>query len=293
MHAFVVQAPLCLICDTRTSYWIHAYFVLITSLQAQVQWNCFSRYGIVSLSSSHGDMEYVCLVRHSWACQQLWCSVFQWCKWWCTTNDCIIIIINYYYHITFLACADAGMAENYVEIWATTVRQARWNLSCHRSWKTDSVSIFWSYSHSQPQCCVRWVSSKLMHDFSWTFLILIFYSINGKIFHLPIYKKGELYGPLNREVCDSIEHTILLFRMMGIDVADTHVQLTNQPFPDKWIITTVMLFMCFHLLIFIPAGKLSKNYLWRSLFRWALHIHCSIVYTLEFYLCSMCIEFVY
>ena len=61
------------------------------------------------------------------------------------------------------------------------------------------------------------------------------YSINGMVEHLPIYKRGHYYGPLNNEEYTSVEHCVADLSRTGITIDEetTSVTLTNRLFPDK------------------------------------------------------------
>ena len=60
------------------------------------------------------------------------------------------------------------------------------------------------------------------------------YSVNGRVCHVPIYKKGHYYGPLNDEKYTTVQHIIaVLVTGFKIDKGTTSVTLTNQLFPDK------------------------------------------------------------
>ena len=61
------------------------------------------------------------------------------------------------------------------------------------------------------------------------------YSVNGRVEHVPIYKRGYYYGPLNNEEYTSVEHCVAFLSRSGftIDEGTTSVILSNQLFPDK------------------------------------------------------------
>ena len=61
------------------------------------------------------------------------------------------------------------------------------------------------------------------------------YSINGRIEHVPIYKRENYYGPLNHEKYTSVEHCVAVLSRTGfaIDEGTTSVTLTNRLHPDK------------------------------------------------------------
>ena len=61
------------------------------------------------------------------------------------------------------------------------------------------------------------------------------YSVNGRVEHVPIYKRGHYYGSLNNEKCTSVEHYVAVLSRKGfaIDEGTTLVTLTDQLFPDK------------------------------------------------------------
>ena len=60
------------------------------------------------------------------------------------------------------------------------------------------------------------------------------YSVNGRVEHAPIYKRGHYYGSLNNEIFTSIEH-LVAFLSTGFTMNErtTLVTLTNRLFPDK------------------------------------------------------------
>ena len=61
------------------------------------------------------------------------------------------------------------------------------------------------------------------------------YSINGRVEHVPIYKRGHYYGSLNNEKYTSVEHYVAVLSRAGITMykGTTPVTLTNRLFPDK------------------------------------------------------------
>ena len=61
------------------------------------------------------------------------------------------------------------------------------------------------------------------------------YSVNGRVEHVPIYKRGHYYGLLNNEKCTSVEHFVADLSRTGFTMYErtTLVTLTNQLFPDK------------------------------------------------------------
>ena len=61
------------------------------------------------------------------------------------------------------------------------------------------------------------------------------YSVNGRVRHVSIYKRGHYYGFLNDEDCTSVEHCVADLSRTGfnIDKGTTSVTLTNRLFPDK------------------------------------------------------------
>ena len=61
------------------------------------------------------------------------------------------------------------------------------------------------------------------------------YSANGRVKHVPIYKKGHYYGSLNNEKYTSVEHIVTDLSRIGLNFTReaTSVTLTNQLFPDK------------------------------------------------------------
>ena len=61
------------------------------------------------------------------------------------------------------------------------------------------------------------------------------YSVNGRVEHASIYKRGHYYGSLNNEEYTSVEHCVADFSRTGFTLNNgtTPVTLTNQLFPDK------------------------------------------------------------
>ena len=61
------------------------------------------------------------------------------------------------------------------------------------------------------------------------------YSVNGRVEHVSIYKRGHYYGSLNNENYTSVEHFVAVLSRTGfsLDEGATSVTLTNRLFPDK------------------------------------------------------------
>ena len=61
------------------------------------------------------------------------------------------------------------------------------------------------------------------------------YSVNGRVEHVTIYKRGHYYGFLDEEQFTSIELFVAALSRMGftLDKGTTSVTLTNRLFPDK------------------------------------------------------------
>ena len=61
------------------------------------------------------------------------------------------------------------------------------------------------------------------------------YSVNGRVEHVEIYKRGHYYGLLNDEDCSSVDLSVADISRTGftIDEGTTLVTLTNRLFPDK------------------------------------------------------------
>ena len=61
------------------------------------------------------------------------------------------------------------------------------------------------------------------------------YSVNGRVEHVLIYKRGHYYGFLDNEDYTSVEKCVadLSRRGFTMDEGATSVTLTNQLFPDK------------------------------------------------------------
>ena len=60
-------------------------------------------------------------------------------------------------------------------------------------------------------------------------------SVNGRVEHVPIYKRGHYYGFLDDEEYTSVEHCVADLSGTGftLDEGTTSVTLTNQLYPDK------------------------------------------------------------
>ena len=61
------------------------------------------------------------------------------------------------------------------------------------------------------------------------------YSVSGRVEHVPIYKRGHYYGPLNNEEFTSVDHFVAVLSRIGFALYEgtTSVTLTNRLFPDK------------------------------------------------------------
>ena len=61
------------------------------------------------------------------------------------------------------------------------------------------------------------------------------YSVNGRVGHVAIYKRGHYYGFLNNEKYTSVKHFVAVVSKteFTIDEGTTLVTLTNQLLPDK------------------------------------------------------------
>ena len=61
------------------------------------------------------------------------------------------------------------------------------------------------------------------------------YSVNRRVEHVTVYKRGHYYGSLNNEVFTSVEHFVAVLSRKGFtpDKGTTSVTLTNRLFPDK------------------------------------------------------------
>ena len=61
------------------------------------------------------------------------------------------------------------------------------------------------------------------------------YSVNGKVEHIPIYKRGHYYGSLYDEKYTSVEQKVADLSRTGFTMykGTTLVTLTNRLFPDK------------------------------------------------------------
>ena len=75
--------------------------------------------------------------------------------------------------------------------------------------------------------------SSTCHHGNWCLLFV--HSVNGRVVHVPIYKRGHYYGSLNNENYTSVEHCVAVLSRTGftIDERTTLVTLTNPLFPDK------------------------------------------------------------
>ena len=67
------------------------------------------------------------------------------------------------------------------------------------------------------------------------FIVLCLYSVNGRVRHVLIYKRGHYYGFLNYEKYTSVEQCVADLSRTGfaLDLGTTPVTLTNRLFPDK------------------------------------------------------------
>ena len=61
------------------------------------------------------------------------------------------------------------------------------------------------------------------------------YSVNGRVEHVAIYKRGHYYGRLNNEKYTSVEHFTAVYSRTGFTMYERTVlvTLTNRLFPDK------------------------------------------------------------
>ena len=60
------------------------------------------------------------------------------------------------------------------------------------------------------------------------------YSVNGRIEHVLIHKRGHYYGALNDEKYTSVEHFVAVLVRTGFIIKGTIlVTPTNRLFPDK------------------------------------------------------------
>ena len=61
------------------------------------------------------------------------------------------------------------------------------------------------------------------------------YSVNGRVEHVAIYKRGRNYGFLDDEEYTSVEHCVADLSRTGFTMNNgaTSVTLTNRLFPDK------------------------------------------------------------
>ena len=67
------------------------------------------------------------------------------------------------------------------------------------------------------------------------FIVHCLYSVNGRVEHVSIYKRGHYYGFLNNEEYTSVEHFVAVLSRTGfaLNLGTTSVTLTNRLFPDK------------------------------------------------------------
>ena len=67
------------------------------------------------------------------------------------------------------------------------------------------------------------------------FIVHCLYSVNGRVVHGSIYKRGHHYGSLNIEEFTSVEHFVAFLSRAGfaLNLGTTPVTLTNRLFPDK------------------------------------------------------------
>ena len=61
------------------------------------------------------------------------------------------------------------------------------------------------------------------------------YSVNRRVEHVPIYKRGHYYGFLDNENCISVDQKVADLSRRGFTLYEgtTLVTLTNRLFPDK------------------------------------------------------------
>ena len=72
------------------------------------------------------------------------------------------------------------------------------------------------------------------HTLLLVFMIIGLHSVNGRVVHFAIYKKGKYYGPLTNERFLSIESVKAYYlRTKFLTEASIPVELTNQLIPDK------------------------------------------------------------
>ena len=62
-----------------------------------------------------------------------------------------------------------------------------------------------------------------------------FYSVNGRMEHLPIFKRGHYYGSLSNEKYITVEHIVTDLSRTGLNMfkGTISVTLTNRLLPDK------------------------------------------------------------
>ena len=61
------------------------------------------------------------------------------------------------------------------------------------------------------------------------------YSVNGRVEHVGVYKRGHYYGSLNNEKYTSVDQKVACISRTGFTIGEgtTSVTLTNRLFPDK------------------------------------------------------------
>ena len=61
------------------------------------------------------------------------------------------------------------------------------------------------------------------------------YSVNGRVEHVAINKRGHYYGSVNDEIFTSVEHCVAVLSRTGFTMNEgtTSVTLTNRLFPNK------------------------------------------------------------
>ena len=66
-------------------------------------------------------------------------------------------------------------------------------------------------------------------------MVTCLYSVNGRIRHVAIYKRGHYYGSLNNEKYTSVEQNVASLVRTGFTLHGgiTSVTLTNPLFPDE------------------------------------------------------------
>ena len=72
----------------------------------------------------------------------------------------------------------------------------------------------------------------------WLLVFIVLYSVNGRVVHVPIYKRGHYYGFFDDDGDNnytSVDHILAEHSRTGLTIGKEVmlVPLTNRLFPDK------------------------------------------------------------